>query len=223
MVAVVIILIVLGIAVALAVCMARIATNPKRHTVEGDLEYLKNMEMMQGESTAIDKEYTIKSFDGYEMYVGLVQGDPQSKHYVVLSHGYTSTRYGMYKYTTLYRKLGYKCVIYDNRGHGVNVPTNITFGARESQDLMAVIADTYERYGHDIKLGLHGESMGSGLQLCSLAHKPKVDFIVNDCGYADILSVLEWKCEQNFHLPGWIAKWASPFAKLMYGYSFVSL
>ena len=204
----------------LMVGLSRFAVYPKTHPVESDLEYLKNLPMMQDESTVIDKEYTIKSFDGYEMYVGFVSADPNSKHYVVLSHGYTSTRYGMYKYVTLYRKFGYNCVIYDDRGHGVNKPTNITFGARESLDLMAVIEDTYKRYGADIKLGLHGESMGSGLQLCALKHGPKVDFIVNDCGYADIVSVLGWKCNQEFKRPAWCASFASPYAKLLYGYSF---
>jgi pimeloyl-ACP methyl ester carboxylesterase len=216
----VIVLVLLVIWTALCIALVRFTVLPKTHSVDGDLEYLKGRAMMQGEDTSIDKEYTVKSYDGYELYVGLVQGDPENKHYVILNHGYTSTRYGTYKYTTLYRKFGYNCIIYDNRGHGANIPTNITFGVRESKDLMAVIADTYERYGQDIKLGMHGESMGSGLQLCALKYQPKVDFIVNDCGYADILSVLQWKCNQAFKLPGWMATVASPYAKLLYGYSF---
>jgi len=138
----------------------------------------------------------------------------------VLSHGYTSTRYGMYKYVVLWRKLGFNCVIYDNRGHGVNEATTCTFGIRESKDLMTVIADTYERYGKDIRIGLHGESMGAGLQVIALNHKPTIDFIINDCGYSEILPVLRWKVEEGFHFPGWLADMAAPFSKLLYGYSF---
>ena len=175
---------------------------------------------MQGESLEIENEHTIETYDGHKIWVGFVPGNPKNKHYVILSHGYTSTRYGMYKYAVLWRKLGYNCVIYDNRGHGVNEPATITFGVRESRDLMTVIEDTYERYGRDIHIGLHGESMGAGLQLMALSHKLKVDFIVNDCGYSEILPVLRHKVKQGFGLPGWLADLASPYCKLFFGYSF---
>ena len=120
---------------------------------------------MQNESLEITNEHTITTYDGKSIWVGFVPGDPKSKKYVILSHGYTSTRYGMYKYAVLWRRMGYHCVIYDNRGHGANAPATITFGIKESKDLMRVIEDTYERYGRDIHIGLHGESMGAGLQL----------------------------------------------------------
>ena len=200
--------------------MARFAVRPTVHTLEYEKEYLLGLEFMQGESIEIQQEHRVKTFDGQELWVGFVPGDPENKHYVVLSHGYTSTRYGMYKYAVLWRKLGYNCVIYDNRGHGVNQPTTITFGIRESRDLMAVIEDTYERYGRDIHIGLHGESMGAGLQVMALEHKPKVDFIVNDCGYSEILPVLRWKVQEGFHFPGWLADLAAPYCKLVYGYNF---
>lgn len=211
------IVIFLVIALFLSV-MACFAVRPKVHTLEYEKDKLLSYDFMQGESIAIENEHTVRTYDGKELWVGFVPGEKENKHYVVLSHGYTSTRYGMYKYVALWRKLGYNCVIYDNRGHGVNKPATITFGVRESRDLMAVIEDTYERYGRDIHLGLHGESMGAGLQLMALAYKPKVDFIVNDCGYSEILPVIKWKVQENFHLPGWCAHFASPYGKLFFGF-----
>lgn len=200
--------------------MARFAVRPIVHTLEYEKEMLVGLEHMQGESIAIENEHTVTTFDGQTLWVGFVPGDRENKHFVVLSHGYTSTRYGMYKYAALWRRLGYNCVIYDNRGHGVNKPTTVSFGIRESRDLMTVIEDTYERYGRDIHIGLHGESMGAGLQVMALAHKPNVDFIVNDCGYSEILPVLRWKVSQGFHFPGWLADLASPFCRLFFGYWF---
>ena len=200
--------------------MARLAVRPTVHTIEDDKAYLLNLECMKDESVDIQKEYTVTTFDGHTLWVGLVQGNPESKQYVILSHGYTSTRYGMYKYAILWKKLGYNCVIYDNRGHGANQPATISFGIHESKDLMVVIEDTYQRYGSDIRIGLHGESMGAGLQVMALEHKPKVDFIVNDCGYSEILPVLRWKVSHKFHLPGWLADLASPYCKLLFGYRF---
>lgn len=205
---------------AFLIFMAHFAVRPTVHTLEYEIDYLKKHDFMQGESLAIENEHTVTTFDGQKLWVGFVPGDPENKHYVVLSHGYTSTRYGMYKYAVLWRRLGYNCVIYDNRGHGVNESTPITFGIKESRDLMAVIEDTYERYGRDICIGLHGESMGSGLQLMALSHKPTVDFIVNDCGYSEILPVLRWKVQDGFRFPGWLADLASPFCRLFFGYWF---
>lgn len=200
--------------------MSCYAVRPKVRTLEYEKEYLLDLELMQGESIAIENEHTITTHDGKKLWVGFVPGNRDHKYYVILSHGYTCTRYGMYKYAVLWRKLGYNCVIYDNRGHGANSRDTISFGIRESKDLMAVIEDTYERYGRDIRVGLHGESMGAGLQLMALAYNPKVDFIVNDCGYSEILPVLRWKVQQGFHLPGWLANLASPYCRLIFGFWF---
>ena len=171
-------------------------------------------------STLIINEHMVMTHDGKELWVGFVPGDEKNKHFVILSHGYTSTRYGTYKYTALWRKLGYNCVVYENRGHGVNAAATITFGIEESKDLMEIIEDTYKRYGEDIHIGLHGESMGAGLQLMALKHNPRVDFIVNDCGYSEILPVLRWKVKDSFHLPSCLADLASPFGRLLFGFWF---
>lgn len=205
---------------ALCLIMARVAVRPKVHTLEYELGKLKQLEHMQGESLEIADEYTITTYDGLKLWVGYVPAKEESKKFVILSHGYTSTRYGMYKYAALWRRLGVNCVLYENRGHGVNEPTTTTFGIKEAKDLMKVIEDTYERYGRDIRIGLHGESMGAGLQLMALDYSPKVDFIVNDCGYSEILPVLRWKVEQSFKFPGILAKLASPYCKLVFGYRF---
>lgn len=202
------------------IVMSSFAVRPKVHTLEYDLDYLKKIDFMKEERLEIQNEHTVETYDGHRIWVGLVPGNPECKRYVILSHGYKSTRYGMYKYAVLWRKLGYNCVVYDNRGHGANQPASITFGIRESRDLMAVIEDTYKRYGSDIRIGLHGESMGAGIQLMALSHQPKVDFIVNDCGYSEILPVIRWKVKTGFGLPCRLADWASPYCKLVFGYRF---
>lgn len=220
MVVAIIVLVVLALLSVFFSLLARFAVRPRVWGLEDTRKQLIQLPYMEGEPIELVDEHTITTFDGQKLYVGFVPGDPENKHYVVLSHGYTSSRYGMYKYAAQYRRFGYNCVVYDNRGHGINKPAVVSFGYREARDLMTVIEDTYARYGDDIQLGLHGESMGSGLQLTALQYQPRVDFIVNDCGYADILHVLRWKCHQTFHLPEWFADVASIYARLWYGFSF---
>lgn len=215
----------IGLVVVSAICiflymMAKVAVRPKVHTLDYEKNKLVQLEVMRGENICIDEEYSVKTFDGLTLWAGLVKSEIPSNRYVVLSHGYTSTRYGIYKYAALWKKLGYNCVLYENRGHGVNEPATVTFGKVESKDLITVIEDTYQRYGTDIRIGLHGESMGAGLQLMALRYQPKVDFIVNDCGYSEILPVLRWKVQQAFHMPSCLPILASPFARIFFGFWF---
>ncbi|MCI5795870.1 MAG: alpha/beta hydrolase [Ruminococcus sp.] len=69
-------------------------------------------------------------------------------------------------------------------------------------------------------LGLHGESMGSGISISSLKYKPDVDFVIADCGYGVLSDVLEHKIKQIFHLPKGFLKYLDFFAKNIFGYSF---
>ena len=86
------------------VLLARVAVRPKVHTLEYELDFLKNRyEFTKNESLAIENEHTVETFDGHQIWVGLVPGNPECKRYVILSHGYKSTRYGMYKYAVLWR------------------------------------------------------------------------------------------------------------------------
>ena len=115
---------------AALIYMANFAVRPKVHTLKYELDYLNRIDFMQGESLAIEEEHQITTFDGEQLWVGFVPGDRENKQFVVLSHGYTSTRYGMYNYVALLRRLGFNCVIYDNRGHGANKPAPISFSLK---------------------------------------------------------------------------------------------
>ena len=113
----------------------------------------------------------------------------------------------------------------------------------EAKDLYALIQDTKQRYGNDIVLGLHGESLGAATTVRVLgecmqrsgegkqaAGKNKVDsekeavvdFAVADCGFSDIVNVLEGVFRYR-HLPVWALRVVSLFAKLRCGYSFYAM
>ncbi|WP_198145551.1 alpha/beta hydrolase family protein [Olegusella massiliensis] len=113
-------------------------------------------------------EYQVKEYDGYELHCSFVPAEHTSNKYVIISHGFCSNRYGAAKYVASYRKLGFNCIIYDIHAHGENASTTCTLGNLESEDLLALIQDTHQRYGKDITLGLHGESMGSATMLSAL-------------------------------------------------------
>ena len=115
---------------------------------------------------------------------------PAPKKYMILTHGFRSNRYGSVKYLDVYISLGFRCIIYDVRGFGDNAKTTVSLGQFESEDLALLIEDTRRRYGEDIEIGLHGESMGSAISLSVLRRKPKVRVVVADCGFANLYDLL---------------------------------
>lgn len=143
--------------------------------------------------------------------------------FVIISHGYTYNRHGSMKYASIFRRLGYNCVIYDDRRHGENVKTVTTFGLKESKDLLAVIRDTRERFGKDIALGAHGESMGTGLSITALQYEPELDFIIADCGYADLANVVENGLKTKFNLPTFLGSLGGAMSSLLYGYNYMKI
>ena len=163
-------------------------------------------------------DYTVTGFEGYELHAELLKNPEPSSKYVILSHGYTDNRMGSLKYARIYLELGFNCVIYDLRGHGENAATFTTYGIRESRDLICIIDDTVSRYGDMTVLGLHGESLGSASTITALKYKPDADFVVADCGFADIVGVLK-EGLRNAHVPAWPVDIASAAGKIRYGYS----
>ncbi len=174
-----------------------------------------------GDFDDLPKErYTIRRDDGYELGATFVPAAEPTDRYVIITHGYTANRMDSVKYVRLFRKLGCNCVIYDNRGHGDNVRTYVTMGKREHRDLLAVIEDTRRRFGADIRIGLHGESMGSATSVLALGEKPPVDFLVSDCGYAELPRLLYDLLGKTYHLPGWLIWPASVISRVRFGFGY---
>lgn len=203
--------------VVASILLARMVARPKVITIEKEIAYEKKHGLWKNYDELPKEEFFIKSYDGYELGTIYVPAAEPSDKYVIISHGYGGCRLGNVKYMHMFRDLGYNCVMYDDRGHGDNAKAYTTMGVRESKDLMAVIAYVYERFGDDILLGLHGESMGSGLTTNALQYGLNVRFIVSDCGYNDLQKLL---CGliKTLHLPTFFAHTASVATKLIYGY-----
>ena len=163
-------------------------------------------------------DYSVNSFDEYGLHVRLLRCPDHSGKYVIISHGYTDNRIGSLKYAKMYISMGYSCIIYDLRGHGLNDPTFTTYGIREGKDICEMVKDTRSRYSDITELGLHGESLGAASTITSLRYKPEVDFVVADCGFSDIDNVLR-EGYRNAGAPVFLVDVADFGAKLRYHYS----
>lgn len=169
---------------------ARMLAFPKTVTLDQERQYEEDKQMWLDFDQLPRESYQVRGWKGYPLKVERILADQPSNRYVIISHGYTSNRLGAAKYVPVYRALGYHCIIYDARGHGENPVTAVSLGYLEGKDLLAIIEDCYKRYGASIELGLHGESMGSATSLSVLAYQPKLDFVVADCGFADLRQLI---------------------------------
>lgn len=226
----IVIVVVLILLCAMSIGLAHYAAYGTRYTLQRSWEWqMGNCSDMHYLKMDDFSEYTIKSYDGYTLHAAFLpaskgaQKDVVSDKYVILCHGYTDTRYGMIKYFPVFTGLDYNIIIYDERGHGENKKFPCSFGIREAKDLIAVINDTKERYGKDIRLGIMGESLGGGTVMTALKYKPEVEFCIDDCGFADIVGVLKKGVHDTFKLlPSAVVYMASAAAKVVYGESFTA-
>ncbi len=187
----------------------------RRQTLDAAIAWQKERYDISWFDQLETEAYTVTGFEGYELHVLLCRNPEATDKYIILSHGYTDNRYGSLKYMKMYLDFGFNCIVYNLRGHGENEKTPCTYSVKEGQDLACLIKDTRGRYGEDILLGLHGESLGSAASVSALGHTQDVSFLVADCGFSDILNVL------SAGLPAPVLKLASLGAKLRCG-SFLS-
>lgn len=168
------------------------------------------------------QDYTVKSYDGYILHVQLLVNPEPTDRYILISHGYTDNRFGSLKYTRMYLDLGFNVILYDLRGHGENEPTFCTYSIRESRDLNALILDCRERYPDMTEFGIHGESLGSATSVACLKYRPPIDFVVADCGFSEIASVMQAGL-RAMHLPSCLVHVASLCARIRYGYLYYEM
>ena len=197
---------------------------PNTVTLEREIESNKKRGFWMDFDSYNKVEYEIKGKNGYILHAMFVDNEAVrgTGRYVILCHGHTNNRYGSVKYLHCFMKLGFSCIIYDARHHGLNEPDICTMGNIESDDLKCVIDDTRARYPDIRILGLHGESLGGASTITSLNEKPEVDFVVSDCAFAGIEDVLK-DGYRKVHIPMFLVDIADIGTKIRYKTSYKNM
>ena len=176
------------------------------------------------------EEFTLRSPYGYDLHCALwPRGEDAAfsdgTHRVaVIVHGFTYCLLGGIKYASIFHELGFDCVLYDHRNHGLSGHAPTTMGACESHDLALVCAWARERFGEDAVLGTHGESMGAATVMLHTALDDRLAFAIEDCGYSSLNGELRYALRHRFHLPVYpLLPIASLFSRLRGGVFFSSV
>jgi len=148
----------------------------------------------------------IKSYDGLTL-VGRYYKNYNSNRTILLFHGYRSAAKRDFACAVeMYYKMGFNVLLVDQRCHGMSEGRMITFGVRESRDVLSWTEYMLKTYG-DKQIVLDGISMGATTVLFSTRFElPKnVKGIIADCGFTSPAEIIGEVAEKRFHIKAFIA------------------
>ncbi|MDV3427607.1 MAG: alpha/beta hydrolase [Bacillota bacterium] len=161
-----------------------------------DLEKKNNVWFIDEFNRLKKQDVEVKSPNGYLLKGFLLKAKDNNSKTVIISHGVTVSRYSSIKYALIFINLGYDVLIYDQRCHGESGGKFISYGFYERYDLKAMVDYIKKIKGPDSLIGIHGESMGSGIALLYAGSiEDGADFYIIDCAYSNFQE--EFICRIN--------------------------
>ena len=137
------------------------------------------------------------------LYGALLENEKFSDKIIICVHGFTGS--GKKDFASLARTYylnGYNVLLVDNRAHGQSEGKYVGFGVLDRLDLRNWVKYTVNRFGSNIKIFLHGISMGGATVLMASSIMPKnVRGIIADCGFTSVDEIFEYVLKRDYHLP----------------------
>jgi dipeptidyl aminopeptidase/acylaminoacyl peptidase len=128
-------------------------------------------------------EVVVDSSAGAKLSGRLFPGRSQAT--IVLLHGYGGNQDEMLPVADTLHDAGYSVFTYDQRGSGESTG-EVTFGAREQDDLISVVDYLASRPDVDAeKLGVFGFSMGGATALMTASREPRLKAVVADSAWSE--------------------------------------
>lgn len=151
------------------------------------------------------EEYTLQSaLDGCTLQGYYLPAETQSDLFAVCAHGYRSRGKREFRLMTkFYHDKGYNVLLVDHRASGESDGTRITFGKKESADLLQWIDWVRTEKCASAQIVLHGVSMGAATVLMLSDRQeilPNVKFIVSDCAFTSVVGEFSGVLQQA-HIP----------------------
>lgn len=167
--------------------------------------------------------FELKSRDGYKLFANYLAPKEPSDLAVILVHGYGGVGTDMAGFAYLYHQAGFHVLMPDNRGHGKSEGHYIGFGWHDREDTLAWADLLIRCTGQDVRLFLHGISMGGATVLMASGEVlPKqVRGIISDCAYTSVNAVLAYQMKRMYNMPHFpFLATTSALTKLKAGYFF---
>ncbi len=177
---------------------------------EADLEWLRNKN---------PQSYYMTNSGGLKLHVLYLPATETTDRYILCIHGFHSR--GEWEFASVsrfYHEHGFNVLMTDQRACGKSEGKYMTYGAKESLDVLEWIDFMTGKFGIGMKIVLHGVSMGSAtiMQMFEGKMPVNVKIAILDCGYSSARKQLLYSIEQ-FGFPPKISYALYRFACLIHG------
>ncbi len=198
------------------VCNPKVRSWEETREIESAYKEWNNYDDLKKE----DLSFTLD--DGYLINGTFIKAPKESNKYIILTHGFRYSRLGGVKYIEIFRERNFNIYLYDLRNHGMNEPGGIiTMGEKEHKDLIQIIDKMYQKFGDNIILGLHGESLGAFSSIMASSYREdKIKFVIEDCGYSYTRDELIYQLKRQMKMPVAFYNLVSKKAKRKYNLHF---
>ncbi len=146
------------------------------------------------------KRYNTTSFDGLRLSARYY--DHGSESTIVLFHGYRSSATHDFSCAVeMYYEMGFNILLVDQRSHGMSEGKLITFGVKESRDVITWIDFLNAKFSPK-QIVLSGLSMGATTVLLALKYKmpQNVKCVIADCGFTSPVEIIKKVAKQGFKI-----------------------
>lgn len=171
--------------------------------------------------TTPQKEVSITSFDGINLYGTVFEQPEKSYGWMILVHGYMANQKAMYAFAREFHEYGFNILTIDCRGSGKSEGDYTTMGWLDRLDVKQWCEEVV-KWEPKSEIVLYGISMGGAtVMMASGEELPKnVKCIVEDCGYTSVHDILAVHLKQIFHAPKFpLMNAADTMARIRGGYS----
>lgn len=170
------------------------------------------------------EEFEIINARGFKLRGYLLPAEKTSKTYVFCSHGYRSCGTGEFQcMAKFYHDKGWNVFLVDHQAAGMSEGKYIGFGYHEYRDCLQWLDFMNVHFGDDIRIVLHGVSMGSAtvMLMSGSGRLPaNVKFVVADCGYTSAYDQFVHNAK-GMHVPAFpVVNAANLFNRLFSGFDF---
>ena len=167
-------------------------------------EYMKVIQPNKDFMLSLPCEHvTVKSNDGLALHGDYYPAEKPSDNLVICFHGYTSARMSSCSFAAYMHKLGFDCLLVDNRAHGDSEGEYIGFGILDRHDCISWIEYVNEKFDSKKNILLYGVSMGATTIMMAAADKKipaNVRALVADCGFTSPYEVFCHVLKKDYKL-----------------------
>ncbi len=146
------------------------------------------------------ERHALISDRGQKLQGYLMRPKKPSDIYVFGSHGYRSDGKGEWCYFARFylEEMGYNLFFVDHQSHGESEGEYIGFASHEHRDCLKWLGYMNDTFGENIKIILHGISMGSATVMLMTGNESlpeNVKFTIADCGYTSAMDEFDYKID----------------------------